>query len=166
MTPQPKTADPYAAAAFGLLDYDPHTGLFKWRSGHWAGKAAGSINGRGYVNIPLLRRTFKAHRIAWLFENGGWPPLSIDHINGEKADNRILNLRLCTQSQNTANSRKSAANTSGFKGVSFDIKSRRWRATITTAGVTNHLGFFPTPEEAHSHYAREAIARRGEFART
>src|ERR1700719_1662744 len=97
-----------------LLSYDPETGVFRWlvrkRQNVKAGDVAGSFDGCGYCKISIDRRAYKAHRLAWLYMTGEWPPAEIDHINMNRADNRFANLRLATRHQNMANQRLYANN--------------------------------------------------------
>lgn len=95
----------------------------------------------------------------------GFPDGSVDHINGDRLDNRRANLRVCTQSGNTANSKLSRANTSGYKGVSWDKKAGKW--TVTTTKDYRHVfgGYFDSKEEAAARYAELARELHGEFAR-
>lgn len=88
----------------------------------------------------------------------------VDHVNGNKLDNRKVNLRIATRSENSANRRVGSRNTSGFKGV--HRSGARWRATIRVDGKSIHLGRFDTPEEAHSEYMKSAQRLFGEFARS
>jgi hypothetical protein len=150
-----------------LLSYDPETGNFKWRVTKGrarAGDRAGCIYTRGYAYIRIGGAAYKAHRLAWLYVHGHWPKEFIDHINGHRADNRLVNLREANRIQNFANSRLSCSNTSGFKGVSWDKRWRKWISSIGSSGRTVYLGWFDTPEEAHSAYMAEARKLHGEFA--
>jgi hypothetical protein len=90
------------------LDYDPSTGMFQWRNVtrkrcHSVGWFKGSRNKKGYLNIKIGRVLFQAHRLAWLHVHGNWPQFVIDHINRDKSDNRIENLRDVTVKENLAN---------------------------------------------------------------
>ena len=140
----------------GLLDYEPDTGIFRWRvsrGGVEAGAAAGHINNRGYIRIMVNNSPFKAHRLAWLHFHGVWPQDQIDHINGDKRDNRIRNLRDVSASINTQNqTRPRKGNTSGFRGVSWYKRVKRWHAQIKVNGQKQHLGYFSSPEAAHAAY--------------
>lgn len=88
----------------------------------------------------------------------------VDHINGDKTDNRKSNLRVCSNSENLRNRGAQRNNTSGFKGVTFHKAANKWTASITANGSNNYLGLFKTPEEAHSAYCEAARAMHGEFA--
>lgn len=151
-----------------LLDYEPTTGIFRWRvqrGRYRVGTIAGRLNSVGYLQIMINQRNYYAQRIAWLHVHGEWPPAEIDHANCIPADNRIANLRLATRSTNQANTPPSRANTSGFKGVSFFRRDRKWIARITKDGQGYYLGLFATAEEAHAAYCVAAVRLFGEFAR-
>lgn len=114
-------------------------------------------NGRIYIE--------RMHRLIM-----GAPPFEgaqVDHINGDRLDNRRINLRWATRRQNLGNSRRPSNNTSGYKGVSWDEARGMWRADITTSiGRRKFLGYFGTPEKAASAYDGAAIDCFGEFAKT
>jgi hypothetical protein len=146
-----------------LLHYDRRTGEFRWleRVGNQfrPGKVA------GYVQIRVHNKTYLAHQLAWLYTTGRWGRPMIDHRDGNSRNNRWRNLRLATRSQNSANSRRSRQNTSGYKGVSLVRRSgRRWRAVIYKKRRI-HLGTFATPQAAHAAYVAAARKLFGKFAR-
>lgn len=143
-----------------VLDYCAETGDFRWKGHNRNGVIAGTVDQRGYVRIAVLTLGFKAHRLAVALHTGELPPASlhIDHINGEKTDNRIVNLRVCTAKQNQENSRMPKSNTTGLKGVS--TSGNRYRAAICHNRRQIYLGCFKTPEEAHAAYC-EAAKRLG-----
>lgn len=152
-----------------LLDYDPETGVFRWRSNRGGSARAGSIAGSirpkfGYVDVCVGREKWLGHRLAWLYVYGEIPG-TIDHINGVTSDNRIANLRCCTQAENTYNTRLRKNNTSGFKGVSFCSMTKRWAAQIRKGKRKWTIGRFDTPEAAHEAYRKKAVELFGEFAR-
>jgi hypothetical protein len=152
-----------------VLSYDPETGAFTWLVSTARHRRIGDVAGcvkDGYRQIGIDGRRYRAHRLAWLWMTGEWPSAEIDHINGDPADNRIANLRPATSSQNKANARKRSRNTSGWKGVSWHARDRKWRAMIGVAGRQQHLGYFDCPAEAHAAYVRAAEHHFGEFART
>lgn len=152
-----------------LLSYEAESGLFRWLVGGQnypvnIGDVAGYDNGRGYIVIGLLYRTYRAHRLAWLYSYGEWPSKDIDHVNRNRHDNRLSNLRQATRSENMANTGISRRNTSGLKGVSYNPKRKLWRACITVNWKNNVLGYFETKELAAAAYASAALEFRGEFA--
>lgn len=145
-----------------LLHYDPETGRFTRRvtrpgRSAKAGSVAGHVNQRGYWVI-WIGCNWMAHRLAWLYVHGAWPDGHIDHINQDKADNRMENLRLVTHAENMQNRPHQRNNVSGFKGVAPCRRTGRWQALICSNNKQIHLGFFDTPELAHAAYC-EAAAR-------
>lgn len=155
-----------------LFHYDPHTGVFtrvvsRGNGNRWkAGQIAGSINKvNNYVELWVDGKSYTAHRLAFLYMTGAFPPANVDHINLDRSDNRWVNLRPSTQLQNTWNIPRSRRNTSGFKGVSLRKDTMKWAARIKANGRYLSLGSFDTPEEAAAVYARAAQQFRGEFAR-
>lgn len=149
------------------LAYNPETGLFWWKKPLPRGgnrpmdRPAGSYRAGGYREIYYDGERYVAHRLAWFLFYGEWPEGQIDHINGVRDDNRIGNLRVATNSQNKANSRKPRTNTTGYKGV--QPRGERWIAQIKHGGKRRFLGTFPTPEEAHQAYCRAAAETFGTF---
>jgi hypothetical protein len=138
-----------------LLSYDELTGVFLWRPGHRrAGKPAGTVTQYGYRQLVVDGRSLLAHRIAWAYVHGLWPSKGMDHINGDKLDNRISNLREADQSQNMQNMRLRRTNTSGLMGVSWDKQRSKWRAQIKVKRQVRVIGLFPTAEEAGAAYLR------------
>ena len=152
------------------LDYDPETGVFKWRmdrpSSHfpdWRGRngwsknissdlIAGSPskptkrNPLSYLIIGLSGKNYKAHRLAWLYVYGEWPSEDIDHINQNTLDNSIDNLRLSVDKLNHRNRTKYRNNKSGIPGVSFYTRLQKWQAEgqqiIDGKRVRHYLGVF------------------------
>lgn len=131
-----------------LLEYDRDSGAFSWRSN---GKRAGWVDEKGYVRIEAEGRVYRAHRLALFFVNGEEPNGLVDHINGEKADNRLSNLRVVTNAENQQNVRRARRNSkSGFLGV---VEAQgKFAAYIWVDGGQRYLGRFSTPELAHQRY--------------
>ena len=137
------------------LHYDPETGIFTWAvgcKGNRAGDAAGSLKPSGYRQIMIDGRLYRAHRLAWLYVYGKWPADLIDHINGLRDDNRIVNLREATAAENQQNRTANANNASGFMGVYWHKRDCKWRSHIKIEGRVKHLGCFDTPETASAAY--------------
>lgn len=133
-----------------VLHYDLDTGVFRWRVRAAAnvkeGDIAGCINGTGYRYIVINGKMHRAHRLAWFWVKGKWPAGDIDHINGDKDDNRLVNLRVVTNSQNQKNAKINSRNTTGVAGVS--LRSGKFIARITHEGRRVSLGSFGTLIEA------------------
>jgi hypothetical protein len=100
-----------------------------------------------------------------LYVFGKWPDGYLDHANGDRADNRISNLRSATPSQNNANRRRARNNISGFKGVWFRQRTGKWQAEIRKDGKSRHLGLFPTAADAHAAYCAAAREIHGAYWR-
>jgi hypothetical protein len=133
--------------------YDEQTGLFTWkqkRQGVTHGKF-GNLEKTGYIRVKVLNKKYLAHRLAWFVVHGKWPEGQIDHINGNRADNRIVNLRVVDSSGNAQNRRsKQKNNQSGYFGV--HSSGGKWRAQIRIDKKLRHLGMFDTPELASMAY--------------
>lgn len=158
-----------------VLHYDPETGIFRWLVDVWggryhnvcvirAGDVAGTKNGTGYYYITADGYRMRAHRLAWLMVYGRMPKALIDHIDGDKTNNRISNLREATKSQNGFNRGPERGNVSGFKGVYWCSQKRKWQAEMRVRGKRKHLGFHDTPEGAAEANAAAAVVEHGEFA--
>ena len=131
------------------LSYDKETGLFTriWsRKADLIGEIAGSLTSKGYIIIKTKGISTMAHRIAWLFEYGYWPEF-IDHINGIRDDNRIVNLREVSNKENAKNQKKHQNNTSTYSGVYFHKHNKKWIAQIND-GKQIYLGSFKDKEDA------------------
>jgi hypothetical protein len=135
-----------------VLDYNPHTGDLTWlvtlSNRNQAGSIAGGLNWSRYRRISVDGIRMKAHRIAWAIHYGEWPEAEIDHINRNKDDNRIENLRVSDRTQQLHNTKMRCDNLSGRKGVSFRKDTGRWTASITINKHTHNLGCYGTFEEA------------------
>lgn len=159
-----------------ILDYNPETGIFTWKwrlpihhriltwNTKYANKIAGSIR-RGYFVICIYRVAYPAHHLAWCYMTGEWP-IQIDHRDLNRSNNIFTNIRKATSAQNCANKKLSKVNnTSGYKGIYWLKKKKRWRATIVVNGDRMILGTAKTPEGAYAIYCKAAIEYHGEFAR-
>lgn len=150
-----------------LVRYDPETGLFHRRIASSRGPIGSVVGGntKGYTMLWVDGAKYSAHRVAWFLFYGEPALQIIDHVNGDKSDNRIVNLRLSDTNQNHWNKTKSKNNTSGFKGVGYHKSTGMWQAQIMARKSYSYLGLFPTAEEAHQAYRDAAIKLHGEFAR-
>jgi hypothetical protein len=140
-----------------LLDYHPSTGVFHWRvslaTNVKQGAVAGCVMSSGYRAIRIRGVGYKAHRLAWLYVHGDWPNGVIDHINKDKSDNSISNLRDVPQDINRQNQRECGRKSRfGLLGVSYFKHSGKFRAGIQTDGHSIHLGSFDTAEQAQAAY--------------
>lgn len=136
-----------------FLRYDSSTGFLFWKAGRRAGHKAGTRTSQGYIRIMLDGKCYQAHRVIFLLLEGCWPPADVDHINGDRADNRRCNLRKATRSENAANRhRPNKNNRSGFIGTHC-LRPGKWVAQRTGKGGTRYLGVFDTPEAAAAAYA-------------
>lgn len=174
---QPKTGELMSSTLLPLagfekvLRYDADTGLLYWIVAIYRikkpGDLAGHLNNHGYIEVRYNRTTYQGHRIAWYLHTGTDPgTMSIDHIDGNRSNNCISNLRLATAAQNAQNSKKPiSAKTSKYKGVSWYPRLAKWQANIRINGKSIYLGYFYTEEEAFLAYCRAAEQHYGEFAR-
>ena len=154
-----------------ILDYDQKTGIFTHRDGPFrrnkAGQIAGSVSDQGrkrYYVISVKRKIYTAHRLAWLYMTGEWPKKQIDHINGDSLDNRIVNLREATDSQNRVNSPAYVHSKTGQRGIHVHACGR-YRVQLQKDNKPIHIGYFDTLNSAIE--ARDVAYREihGEFAR-
>lgn len=141
-----------------LLHYNPETGEFtrlvSTSNRIKVGDIAGGAHNSGYILISVDSKLYLAHRLAWLYINGNFPLKQIDHVNGVRNDNRLINIRECSQYENNQNmvSRKNA--TSKHIGVSWNKERNKWRAAIYVNGKQTHLGRFETEQEAINAYIK------------
>jgi hypothetical protein len=146
-----------------LLSYDPETGVFTWRVPRQnirVGAEAGSVNtkrcGKKYREIQLFGKLYLAHRLAWLYVYGEFPPDEIDHIDGNGLNNKLDNLRAVTCAENNKNLRMNKRNTSGYPGVSWKKAAQKWEAYISINGKLKHLGLFENIDDAAAAYQSAA----------
>jgi len=150
------------------LDYDPRTGLLRWRidkaSTCPAGTVAGAITHKGYVRLKFDGRAYLAHRVIWKWVTGDEPPHQIDHIDLNKANNAWLNLRPATNSQNHMN--RAAIGGHGLpKGITFNKRQQKYIARIKKDGIRFQLGCFDDIASATKAYRDAAAIMFGVFAR-
>lgn len=136
-----------------LLVYCQETGTFRWKVSTSnrvkVGDVAGTINTTtGYLVIGISGEKHLAHRLAWLYVYGVWPSAEIDHINRDRADNRIENLREASHIENMRNLSKPRNNTSGHVGVVWCKRLQKWRAQIEHENKRIHLGYYIEQEDA------------------
>jgi len=134
-----------------LLNYDPETGIFVWKTKRGrcpAGAIAGSPNVDGHIKIRIDYNYYLAHRLAWLYVYGEFPASCMDHANRCPSDNKISNLRPATFKENQQNRKINKNNKSGHAGVYFDKFNLKWRAHIAVNSESISLGSFSTKDEA------------------
>lgn len=163
------------------LRYEPETGLLYWRentnfsmrwNSKYPGRVAGLVNPRGYRRVCIDYKVYNAHRIIWAMCHNEWPDGEIDHINGDKEDNRIHNLRVVNRVVNSRNLSIASNNTSGATGVSWHKQRKKWTVRIKANGHYHYLGLFSDFDEAvkarkkaesslgfHENHGRAPIAR-------
>lgn len=152
-----------------ILDYNPETGVFtrKVRTAMCVqvGQIAGSVKPDGYRAITILGKPLREHRLAWLYIYGSYPNGVIDHINGKRDDNRISNLRVVSVGENATNRRRNVKSVSGYKGVTWYKRYKKWQCHIRVNKKGYFLGFFDSPERAALAYDIAARKMHGKFAR-
>lgn len=156
-----------------LIDYDPDTGKMFWRrrdrkwfndnhefprwNTRYAGKECFNYVNAGYMRSKIFGKDYAAHRVAWALHHGAWPSGMIDHIDGDRQNNRAANLRVVSPLENSRNVALSSKNKSGYYGVVLNPRSRKWVASIRNAGRQIHLGSFADKDAAVA--ARKAAER-------
>lgn len=159
-----------------ILDYNAETGVFVWRvrpdmrkewNTRYAGKVVGHTCLTEYVGLFMDKKNYLMHRLAWLYFYGEWPEKQIDHINGNRMDNRITNLRAATSAENNRNVGLQKRRAGKLKGTSYrhGLK-KKWIASIVVDGVKYHLGYHWSEFDAAHAYRLAAEFFFGEFART
>lgn len=132
-----------------LFNYDHSTGALLNRAGKYIDGEAGHFDATtGYRRVSINNKKYYTHRVIWAMLHGEWPEGQIDHVNHNKVDNRISNLRLCSHKDNGRNQKKASNNTSGVTGVYWDNRYSRWMAAIMIDGINKFLGYFEDKEEA------------------
>jgi hypothetical protein len=152
-----------------LFAYDNNTGLVSWKiprkNGVVAGVVAGSVDSTsGYARLCFGRKSYKVHRVVWALAYGEWPVIDIDHINGDKTDNRLENLRLATRAENLRSMKKRKNSLCSLKGVTRYMKNKdRFCAQIRIDGKQRSLGIFDSQQAAHDAYCASAVVAFGKF---
>jgi hypothetical protein len=164
MTPKEKASTLTAEWLRDNLVYEPTTGVFLWKMqgfGRTRGRALGTKVWPGYLTMKVSQTVYYAHRLAWLYVHGEWPSGQVDHIDGNKANNAISNLRLATPSQNSARKRH-ARRVAVSRGVM--PHGAGFVARIHNGGKRHYLGYFSTAAAAKAAYEAKAKELHGEFA--
>ena len=151
-----------------LFDYDKETGNLIWKVSNARSQKIGDIAGTldskiGYIRVGINGKKYYAHRLVFLYHKG-YLPKTIDHINGDKVDNRLGNLRAVTASQNQHNRKINSNSTSGYKGVSYYARTNKWCAKIRLESKRINLGYYKTPEEADAVVRKAREELHGGFA--
>lgn len=151
-----------------LFMYEPDTGLLRWkvdRGGKKIGDIAGSERPSGYIQVGVNNKLYRAHLIIWKMVTGEEPPHFLDHENTIKKDNRWVNIRCATKSQNQANIGLTAKNTTGYKGVFWYKAYGKWAVQVWKDGVGHFGGYHDKVDDAVA--AANALRENlfGEFAR-
>lgn len=152
-----------------LLSLDTATGKLTWvrrsadlfanpkRAECWNAKYAGveaftADKGNGYRTGRIGKRNYLGHRVVWALHHGSWPEHQIDHINGNRSDNRLANLRDVPEAENHRNVRQRVNHASGVTGVYWHKQISKWIANITVDGKTKYLGAFADKVDAANAY--------------
>ena len=155
---------PSIAYLRACFSYTPETGELFWLrrpadhfdsigserafTSRWTGKPVGARTSLGYLMTSVCGVKILVHRIVWAMQHGAWPNYFVDHINGQKDDNRIINLRDVPQSLNGLGLVKSKKNTSGHTGVTWNRKLGKWAAQVKYRGKNLYLGLYVDIEDA------------------
>lgn len=154
-----------------LFDYDPLVGRLVWKrkispfSSVPVGSVAGTLVPRCcYRAVRIDKVAFYEHRLIWFWHHGVWPDGEVDHINRDRSDNRLENLRVVTREQNQQNTGRARNNTTGVRGVSFIRSQQRYRASIGFDGRRVIIGQFRTLEEAAAAYQSARTKHHSNFS--
>lgn len=164
MTLKPK--DISAEEINEILEY--RDGQLYWKvsgNGRYPGKKTGCLGSGGYLQVRIKYKLYLVHRLVWIM-HGKKPAPIIDHINGDKLDNRLENLRAVTQSQNSMNRKQRSDNTSGIKGVLWSKHKQKWIGTVGMNYKNYLAGQFDTKEDAAIAVAALREKLHGKFARS
>lgn len=130
------------------LCYDPETGKINWKVDHGGREALCGLHQLGYLYGRVYKKAFYAHRVAWLLHYGDWPEGEIDHINGNRADNRLCNLRDIPKDVNAKNKRMSSRNKTGYNGVCFNKRNGKYLVQVGSKGFKKFSAHYETLDEA------------------
>jgi hypothetical protein len=151
------------------FDYDESSGIFRRRT--FRGKQlsdtrnTGTFDARGYITLSIEGQNFLAHRVAWAIKNGDISStIDIDHINGNKSDNRLKNLRIASRSENSCNKPISKQTSSGVKGVCWHKLAGKWYAQLKIKGAYVYRKSFDRLEDAERAIKEKRTEFHGEFA--
>lgn len=156
-----------------VMSYDQEIGIFTWNvrkdvPKNWNKKYAGNIVGwnhsHGYKQICINYKKYFFHRLAWFYVYGIWPK-EIDHIDRDKANNKIENLRDVSHIRNCYNRDSGKKALSGYKGVSYDKRYGTWGANVRINKITKYLGTFKCPTAAHLARCKAVEELSAEFAK-
>lgn len=152
-----------------MLDYNPLTGLFRWKVNTRGklnrGGVAGSVRNDGYVFVGIGRTKYRAARLAWCYMNKRWPRRFVDHKDGNPSNNRWDNLRQADEYTNQQNRRGSRFTNNPYKGIYWSKRARKWAASIRKDGKEKYLGLHPNAIQAAMAYDSAALEMFGEFAK-
>jgi hypothetical protein len=137
-----------------ILTYDPVTGELRWLTGRMKGRVAGTKNSLGYIRIVIDKRAYQAHRLALLLLTGEWPTQDVDHLNGNRSDNRAENIKKASRKENARNRHYANKNNSAGLLGAHKLRPGKWVAQKRTDAGKRYLGVFDTPEEAAAAYAK------------
>jgi hypothetical protein len=150
------------------LDYNADIGVLIWKRARSnrapAGSKAGCLNTTGYLVAQIDGQLMYCHHLAWVLHYNEWPSKEVDHVNGVRNDNRIVNLRLASSNQNKFNMRLNVRNTSGVKGVSWDDVRKKWAVSVK-AGTKRYRRRFVDLELAEFVAQEVRLKLHEEFAR-
>jgi hypothetical protein len=149
-----------------IIHYSPETGIFTWarpRKGIAVTDKVGTLKPSGYIVILVKAKLYRAHRLAWLYMTGNWPENEIDHINGDRSDNRFCNLREATKAQNNWNRKIRKDSKTGVKNVLHYPKWGLYYVKITANKVSHSFGPYKTLQEAEKVAHEKRIQIHGNF---
>jgi len=137
---------------FSIFHYAPDTGIFTRVNpprGYRSPKKGITTRGNNdYIQLKIEKKIYQAHRLAWLYVYGSFPDVPLDHIDGDRLNNRISNLRRATTKQNNENRKMQSNNTSGYRGVCWSKRQKAWKATVRHNGELLYLGYYKDINDA------------------